>query len=98
MGNDRDERNPPGGEGKRAKRAGGVGDGTKKRGRLVNAGPAKSLLFLWFHVKLSTTYNFLRGLELIIRLSIYSDLFFTHLSKSTARSESLTVIGWFLPV
>ena len=46
----------------------------------------------------TTTYNFLRGLELIIRLSIYSDLFFTHLSKSIARSESLTVIGWFLPV
>lgn len=76
----------------------GVGDGTKKQARRVNAGPVKSLLFLWFHVKLSTTYNFLRGLELIIRLSIYSDLFFTHLSKSIARSESLTVIGWFRPV
>ena len=34
--------------------------------------------------------QFFEGLELIIRLSIYSDLFFTHLSKSIARSESLT--------
>ena len=73
---------------------GGWGDGTKE------AGPAckcrarhSSFLFLLFHVKLSTIYNFLRGLELIIRLSIYSDLFFTHLSKSIAMSESLTVIG-----
>lgn len=52
MGDDRAERKPPGGGGQRAKRAGGVGDGTKKRARLVNAGPAKSLLFLLFHVKL----------------------------------------------
>lgn len=28
------------------------GDGTKKRVRCANAGPAKSLLFLMFHVKL----------------------------------------------
>ena len=31
---------------------GGVGEGTKKRARRVNAGPASSLLFLLFHVKL----------------------------------------------
>ena len=105
MGDDHAERKPPGGGGQRAKRAGGGG------GRYEEAAPAskcrgrKESPFLLFHVKLiylnnilSTTYNFLRGLELIIRLSIYSDLFFTHLSKSIARSESLTVIGWFLPV
>ena len=34
---------------------GGVGDGTKKRAWRVNAGPAKSLLFLLFHVKLYFT-------------------------------------------
>lgn len=59
---------------------------------------ASVIILICFNNILSTTYNFLRGLELIIRLSIYSDLFFTHLSKSIARSESLTVIGWFLPV
>ena len=54
MGDDRAERKPPGGGGgarSAAKRAGGVGDGTKERARRVNAGPAKSLLLL-FHVKL----------------------------------------------
>lgn len=45
----------PGRGGQRAERAGGVGDGTKKRARRVNAGPAKSLLFLLFHVKLYFT-------------------------------------------
>ena len=43
--------------GQRAKRAegggwGNGGDGTKKLVRCANAGPAKSLLFLMFHVKL----------------------------------------------
>ena len=55
MGDDRAERLPPGGGGQRAKRAGGVGDGTNKRARRVNAGPAKNLLFLLFHVKLYFT-------------------------------------------
>lgn len=40
MGDDRAERKPPGGGGQRAERAGGVGDGTKKRPRRVNAGAA----------------------------------------------------------
>ena len=40
MGDDRAERMPPGGGGQRAKRAGGVGEGTKKRTRHVNAGAA----------------------------------------------------------
>lgn len=55
MGDDRAERKPPGGGGQRAKRAGGVGDGTKKRPRRVNAGAAKSLLFLLFYLKLYFT-------------------------------------------
>ena len=80
MGDDRGERKPPGG--------GGVGEGTKKQARRVNAGPA-------IVVSYSLIFG---GLDSIIRLSIYSDLFFTHLSKSIARSESLTVIGWFRPV
>ena len=98
MGDDWAARKPPGGGGSERSEQGGGG-------RHEEAGPAckcrarhSSLLFLLFHVKLSTTYNFLRGLEFIIRLSIYSDLFFTHLSKSIARPESLTVIGWFRPV
>ena len=40
MGDDRAEWMPPGGGGQRAQRAGGVGDGTKKRPRRVNAGAA----------------------------------------------------------
>ena len=71
MGEDRAERKPPGGGGQRAsgrarperqrgtcpdgREAGGVGEGTNKRGRRVNTGPAKSLLFLLFHVKLYFT-------------------------------------------
>ena len=55
MGDERAERKPPGGGGQRAKRAGGVGDGTKKLARHFHAGPAKSLLFLLFHVKLYFT-------------------------------------------
>lgn len=69
--------------GQRAKRAGGAGDGTKKRARRVYAGPA-------IVVSYSLIFG---GVEFIIRLSIYSDLFFTHLSKSTAKSESLMVTG-----
>lgn len=62
---------------------GGVGDGTMKRARRVNDGPA--IVFSYSLI--------LGGVEFIIRLSIYSDLFFTYLSKSIAKSESLTVIG-----
>ena len=62
---------------------GRAGDGTKERPRRVNAGAA-------IVVSYSLIFG---GVEFIIRLSIYSDLFFTHLSKSIARSESLTVIG-----
>lgn len=83
MGDDCAERKPPGGGGQRAERAGGAGDGTKKRPRRVNAGAA-------IVVSYSLIFG---GVEFIIRLSIYSDLFFTHLSKSIAKSESLIVIG-----
>ena len=51
MGDDRAERLPPGGGGSERSEQGGWGDGTKKRPRRVNAGAAKSLLFLLFHVK-----------------------------------------------
>lgn len=73
MGDDRAERKPPGGGGQRAQRAGGAGDGTKKRTRRVNAGSAKSLLFLLFHVKL-----FFEGVRIyykvvdIFRLVLYT--------------------------
>ena len=94
MGDDRAERKPMGvGGGQRAKRAGGGGGRYEETGPACKCRARKESPILWFHVKPSTTYNFLRGSELIIRLSIYLDLFFTHLSKSIARSESLTVIG-----
>ena len=62
--------------GGRARAGGGWGkggDGTKKRVRRANAGPAKSLLFLMFHVKL-----FLEGTRIyykvvdIFRLVFYA--------------------------
>ena len=40
MGDNCAERKPPGGGGGERSEPGGVGDGTKKRGRRVNAGPA----------------------------------------------------------
>ena len=40
MGDDRAERKPPGGGGSERSEQGGVGDGTKKRARRVDAGPA----------------------------------------------------------
>lgn len=40
MGDDRAERKPPGGGGSARSAQGGVGDGTKKRTRHVNAGAA----------------------------------------------------------
>lgn len=84
MGDDRAERKPPGGGGgsERSER-GGRGKVRKKQARRVNAGPA-------IVVSYSLIFG---GVEFIIRLSIYSDLFFTHLSKSTAKSESLMVTG-----
>ena len=42
---------PREGGGSERSEQGGWGDGTKKRPRRVNAGAAKSLLFLLFHVK-----------------------------------------------
>lgn len=55
MGDDRAEWMPPGGGGSARSAQGGVGEGTKKRPWRVNAGAAKSLLFLLFHVKLYFT-------------------------------------------
>ena len=40
MGDERAERKPPGGGGGERSEPGGVGEGTKKRARRVNAGPA----------------------------------------------------------
>ena len=82
MGDDRAERKPPGGGGSERSEQGGGG------GRYEEAGPAckcrtrkESPIFMVPRETINYLQS-LRGLELIIRLSIYSDLFFTHLRNS----------------
>lgn len=66
----------------------GGGGRYEEAGPTLNVGPA-------IVVSYSLIFG---GVEFIIRLSIYSDLVFTHLSKSIARSESLMVTGLLRPV